>query len=101
MKQQLKNSSLGIASFVLSIFAFIFLIIPTILAMTNETTNSNGGTNGAILFIVCAIPSTVMSIIDLAKGNRKKTLAIWALIIDWGLLFISIIITIIFLYVFK
>ena len=78
-KKILKHSALGIASFVLSIFTFIFFILHGI------SSNNNGKTGLlALIFFVCAIPSTVLAIVDLTQDNRKKALSIWALILNWG-----------------
>lgn len=73
-KKELNNSSIGIAAFVLSLFALLFFII---LAM-------GGGAIAGIIFLFCAITSTVLAVVDLNKENRKKTLATWAIIFDWG-----------------
>jgi membrane protease YdiL (CAAX protease family) len=75
----IKHSALGISAFVLSIFSSIFFVLFGIAA-------NNNGTTGPLLlmFIICAIPSTVLSIVDLNQINRKKTLTIWALILNWG-----------------
>lgn len=85
-KLVIKHSALGISAFVLSIFTLILSILFGISA------NNNGKTGPlALMFLFCAIPSTVLAIVDLTQENRKKILPIWALIFNWGFLVLVII----------
>ena len=91
------NTPLGVASFVLGIISFIFLILTGISGMLEEPSPGIS----PFMYIVSGLTSTVLAIVDLATGKGKKTLSIWALILVWGLLAISIITTIIRLCILR
>jgi hypothetical protein len=97
MDNQLKHSALGISAFVLSLFTFLFIILSGLGASSGGKSSPVAG----LLIFMCAIPSTVLAIVDLAKGNSKKLLPIWALILNWSWIILAIIAAIMFMSVYK
>lgn len=103
-KKIIKHSALGISAFVLSIFTLLFVMLLFIIAYSNAGKSSSGESSptiGVIIIFMCAIPSTVLAIVDLTQSNRKKVLPIWALIFNWGWLVLTIIGTIVGVIIYN
>jgi hypothetical protein len=87
-KKVLKSSSLGISSFVLTLFADFFILMGILSNIGKEETSL--GFFG-IMFWVLIVPSSILAIVDLTKPNRKKTLPKLALIFGVGIIAIMIV----------
>jgi|BioPla2DNA2_1021312.scaffolds.fasta_scaffold96702_1 hypothetical protein len=80
---ELKHSSIGIASFVMVLFADFFLLMSLISSVAGGDSNNPAL---AILIWILIIPSTVLAIVDLNLPNRKKKLPKLALSLGIGLI---------------
>lgn len=94
--QNLKSSTLGVASFAVAIASVGFLALMFISAMCG----GNGGIS-PILFFILSIVATIMAAVDLTRPDRKRILSVLAIIVPWGTFFLMIIIAFAIFYFIK
>ncbi len=86
------QSSLGLASFFISLGTFIFIIILLIVFATIDNGKSKIGDLAGSLFLICFfiiaplahLVGTVLGIIALFQKNRKKVFAVLGIIFNIG-----------------